>query len=722
MTEGYKNFIYGDEKEREEFFRKIKDSEVNLDKIRGGLFGGAVGDALGYPVEFWTLDKIVETYGADGIRSYALDEQTGKALISDDTQMSLFTACGIVYGDTRQRLREHQANLAYYVWHAYLEWLSTQNEERHDDEEDDGPRISWLLDVPELWSRRAPGNTCLSALDSGNRGSVGNPVNNSKGCGGIMRVAPLALFCNTDDRPKLDMEGAEIAALTHGHSLGYIPAAMLTHIVNVGVYGGCTYGTALEDAVREAMQVVLELFAMDNDLSELLELVDKAILLSKNDAEDVDNIRSLGEGWVAEETLAIAIYCSLRYPNDFSKGVIAAVNHSGDSDSTGAVTGNILGAWLGYDAIEDKWKRNLELKDIILEMADDLCHGCLMEEYYTITDFVWVQKYVRGRYVNSRLNKGDGDETEIITEDNRYGRYIPGKTDDVIDIASSGLSTIYLSKDKTIHLGRHLDAYVRYNTGEWIDFIAIAGGFQHIVGLKKDGTVVATGENDYGQCNVADWKDIAAISVGQSYTAGLRKDGTVVATGRNDEGVCNVADWRDIVLIHAGRNHIAALRKDGTVVATGENDYGQCDVADWRDIVDISPGTKHTVGVRKDGTVIAVGANNFGQCDVAEWRGIKAIFTRYITTVGLREDGTVIATGHNKYGQCNVTDWRDVIDISVEGCFRTVGLRKDGTVIAAGHNAGGQCNVESWRNIIAIACSLRETVGLRSDGTILIAT
>lgn len=80
--------------------------------------------------------------------------------------------------------------------------------------------------------------------------------------------------------------------------------------------------------------------------------------------------------------------------NDFSKGIIAAVNHSGDSDSTGAVTGNILGTLLGYDAIDEKWKRNLELKDVILEMADDLCYGCQMTEYGLYRDEDWVRKYI----------------------------------------------------------------------------------------------------------------------------------------------------------------------------------------------------------------------------------------------------------------------------------------------------------------------------------------
>lgn len=93
-----------------------------------------------------------------------------------------------------------------------------------------------------------------------------------------------------------------------------------------------------------------------------------------------------GGGWVAEETLAVAVYCALRYSDDFFKGVIAAVNHSGDSDSTGAVTGNILGAWLGCGAIEDKWKQNLELRSIIPGMADDLCYGCPLEAYHEDRD------------------------------------------------------------------------------------------------------------------------------------------------------------------------------------------------------------------------------------------------------------------------------------------------------------------------------------------------
>jgi ADP-ribosylglycohydrolase len=98
----------------------------------------------------------------------------------------------------------------------------------------------------------------------------------------------------------------------------------------------------------------------------------KAVSLSQSSIDDIEAIHSLGEGWVAEETLAIAIYCALKYSNNFKSAIIASVNHNGDSDSTGAVTGNILGAYLGLSAIPKQHLQNLELRDIIFELADDL--------------------------------------------------------------------------------------------------------------------------------------------------------------------------------------------------------------------------------------------------------------------------------------------------------------------------------------------------------------
>jgi len=121
---------------------------------------------------------------------------------------------------------------------------------------------------------------------------------------------------------------------------------------------------------------------------------------------------------VAEETLGIALYCSLKYQNDFSSGLIAAVNHKGDSDSTGAVTGNILGALTGYDAMDEKWKQHLEIRDVILEIADDLCHGCQMNEFGQYEDPEWVSKYINMRRAGSETpDEADMPETDGEAEE-----------------------------------------------------------------------------------------------------------------------------------------------------------------------------------------------------------------------------------------------------------------------------------------------------------------
>lgn len=384
---------------------RVKETEVNLDRIRGSLVGGAIGDALGYAVEFLQEDQIFRKYGCEGITEY--DLVNGKALISDDTQMTLFTANGILVGDTRLSMRGIGGDPKAYVPNAYLDWLKTQesdiNSVNHHERYTEKGGYSWLLDVPELYSRRAPGNTCLSALETRAKEGyvdsfINSPINRSKGCGGIMRIAPLALKYRSGenfygDIEQIDMEAAELSAITHSHSLGYMPSAVVSHIISRIL---CSYDEmSLKDMVLEARDSVSKLFAGDKNLPVLVDIINRAVRLSEEaDADDLDNIHALGEGWVAEETLGIALYCALKYQNDFSKAMITAVNHKGDSDSTGAVTGNILGALVGYTAIDSKWKKNLELLDVILEVADDLCHGCQMSEYSHYQDPAWITKYM----------------------------------------------------------------------------------------------------------------------------------------------------------------------------------------------------------------------------------------------------------------------------------------------------------------------------------------
>lgn len=373
------------------------------DRIRGCLIGGAAGDALGYPVEFFSEQTLRDRCGDGGIRQYLPDPVSGTARISDDTQMTLFTANGLLVGDTRTALRGIGAQPHDYVSRAYQDWLITQRTSAP--ARDTRASICWLMDIPALYRCRAPGSTCLSALTQQQgqpplESYISQPQNHSKGCGGVMRVAPLGVSRYTVmPIDALDREGAELAAITHGHSLGYMPAAVLTHILHRIVYP--ERAQTLLQIVCEARDTVGSLFPGDAHLGELTDLIDLAVRLAGNQAPDLENIHRLGEGWVAEETLAIAVYCALRHADDFSAGIIAAVNHRGDSDSTGAVTGNILGALHGYDAIDKAWTRDLELRDVILELADDLdrCPECLRD--CRNIDRNWARKYVQGRAVRT---------------------------------------------------------------------------------------------------------------------------------------------------------------------------------------------------------------------------------------------------------------------------------------------------------------------------------
>ncbi len=164
--------------------------------------------------------------------------------------------------------------------------------------------------------------------------------------------------------------------------------------------------------------------------------------------------------------------------------------------------------------------------------------------------------------------------------------------------------------------------YSQCDVDSWSDIVAVAAN-GCTVGLRSDGTVVATGWNYYGQCDVDSWNNIVAVAAGEVHTVGLRSDGTVVATGFNGSGQCNVDNWTDIVAVAAGEVHTVGLRSDGTVVVAGDNVWGECNVDGWTDIVAVAAGWGHTVGLRSDGTVVATGWNDAGQCDVSDWKNIR---------------------------------------------------------------------------------------------------
>lgn len=337
------------------------------DRIRGSLIGGAIGDALGYPVEFiGSFEGIHAKYGERGITRLTVEKKGGKAVVSDDTQMTLFTANGLL------NAKQQGISMKDGICCAYIEWYLTQTGEKSSKYND-----CWISGVPELNVRRAPGNTCLSSLYAIYNG--GEPFNNSKGCGGVMRIAPIPLYAAVDSRidvteaAKLAGDAAEI---THQHPLGYIPAALMSHVIYRLALDERPTRSELKQYIVEGIGAIEKLYPENpNDVQEMRALVEWAIDCSENERHDLENIISLGEGWVGEEALAIALYCCLRHFDSFEDALIASVNHGGDSDSTGAVTGNILGAAVGYDAIPQYYKDDLEMRDLILHIADDLYRG-----------------------------------------------------------------------------------------------------------------------------------------------------------------------------------------------------------------------------------------------------------------------------------------------------------------------------------------------------------
>ena len=335
-------------------------NRVNQDTFRGCLMGGAAGDALGYAVEFMGEAAIFHRFGQRGIAAYALED--GRALISDDTQMTLFTAAGLL----AHKARSSRDLPTALVNQSYLDWLITQKG-RYPLKP--GRYVSFLMGETELFSPRAPGNTCMAALRQGGGGTPEDPINSSKGCGGVMRAAPAGLFYAGEAGRSADAArlGAEVAALTHGHPLAWLPGAALAAIVYEAARG-----ETVPAALAHALDTIDGLWPQVGARASFRALMERAVALAGEDMDDLEAIHALGEGWVGDEALAIAAYCAIKYENDMDRALIASVNHKGDSDSTGAVTGNILGARLGLSGIPAKYIDSLELKDVILTVADDL--------------------------------------------------------------------------------------------------------------------------------------------------------------------------------------------------------------------------------------------------------------------------------------------------------------------------------------------------------------
>lgn len=247
----------------------------------------------------------------------------------------------------------------------------------------------------------------------------------------------------------------------------------------------------------------------------------------------------------------------------------------------------------------------------------------------------------------------------------------------------------------------------------------IAAGINHSVLVQKNGVVIASGDNTYGQCETSTWDGVIGVAAGANHTIGMRYDGTLFATGNNDYSQCEVSGWSDVVQVAAGFGHTVALKANGRVIARGSNQYGQCDVQEWKDIVEIAASGNHTIGLKADGTVIAIGWNNFGQCNVNEFSNIVSIATGEKNTLGVKSDGTLIVVGDDSYGQCKVSGLKNIVSASV-GTEYIVYVDSSSRSRSIGRNNINQGSVSLWNNVMAVACGNAHTLGISESGGVYV--
>jgi ADP-ribosylglycohydrolase len=334
------------------------------DRYLGCMLGGATGDALGFLIEFDNLDTIRKKFGPYGLRTVLKSKSNGnRGVISDDTQMALFTADGLLWA------AHDGLDPADGIYRSYMRWYYTQTKKVVCQDQADWMKRQpheefWqydLMGARELFVRRAPGMTCLKALSSGRQGCVGHCLNDSKGCGTVMRAAPVGMFYAGDPEQAFRV-GCQSGAITHGNPSGYLTAGVLSAIISYLVQG-IPFGQALTWSV--------DMLKSKDKKQEVVRAVSRALDEAVSQRSPILSIERIGPGWVAEEALAIAVYCILK-TDTLKDAVIMACNHDGDSDSCGAVCGNMAGAIYGSEAVPMNWTKHLECLDLLGTMADCL--------------------------------------------------------------------------------------------------------------------------------------------------------------------------------------------------------------------------------------------------------------------------------------------------------------------------------------------------------------
>lgn len=361
---------------------------VNPSAFRGCLLGLAAGDAMGCAVDSKSLDDIRRDYGPHGLMGY--DLVNGHAEISSYTQLAAFVSNGLLVGLTRGQPKSAMR----YVLQALREWAHFQhfhgNHER---------TICWLCKVPPLCRHRAMDARTLDALTRNVIGTPENPKNRGSSAGSLTAAIPIGLFFTPErmDFADIGRLGAQTVALTHGDPSAFLSGSVLAYaIAGILQEPECP----LKDHISHAAAAVAAQFGRDFPQAKTLQLhIKTAVSLAQTPAEDHAEVMERLECLTAEQVLGGAVYAALASGGDFDTAMIIAVNHSGKSAAVAAVTGALLGALMGEEALPEFYLESLTCAPVLKEIADDLCRSTPRDMVGYLFDDVWDRKYTQGEPV-----------------------------------------------------------------------------------------------------------------------------------------------------------------------------------------------------------------------------------------------------------------------------------------------------------------------------------
>ncbi|MER5889316.1 ADP-ribosylglycohydrolase family protein [Streptomyces sp. NPDC001941] len=324
-------------------------------RVRGCLLGAAIGDALGLGVDGLSLDEIRDAHGGAGLAE-PVPAYGRLGAVSYATQTTLFTVDGLIRAQVRRDTG---------AWHpptdlhrAYRRWAATQHDWGPDERRPDN---GWLASQEWLYVRRDPPRSCLMGLGDDVLGTLEKPKNPAaRDVGALVRSAPFGLLVGWE--PQLVCQLAvECAAQTHGHPAAYLSA---------GAFAVIVHGLARGEGVDGAVQRALAQLGTRPGHQAVTDALQQALGAVRQGIPGPGRLAALGTGAVAEEALAIGVYCAL-VGEDVAHGLRLSVNHDGPSAATGAVTGALLGAMHGETALPASWLAGVEGRGTLLELADD---------------------------------------------------------------------------------------------------------------------------------------------------------------------------------------------------------------------------------------------------------------------------------------------------------------------------------------------------------------